>query len=318
MSTIAGQLSLEAANTAFLAKADEVFSGAPEGPWAMLTEVVPCDGQTLEIDAMGPTPAVLEIVGSRRFGSLRAYARREAVKNYGPPALEFSRLQIEKDKTGLLNRRLQNYVSSVGQFWDKPVMDKFLANPTGLDGVALLSASHPYASGGGTWDNKVEEGLSPSAFATGIAAMASLLLENGEPGGFYPTHLIVGPSNQKLAFDLCQNAQRVVPISASGVEAYSSALAAASVPNWIAGQITPVISSRMVGTYASGWLLMDLSRAGVRPMILGEAIAPSAFIANEPGSEPMLQRSSIAYYIEGYGAPGGFLPHCIYGSMTGS
>ena len=187
-----------------------------------------------------------------------------------------------------------------------------------IDGVALISSSHPYGFGA-NWSNNAGAALSPSTFASGISAMSGLQLENGEPAGFYPTHLMVGPALEKMARDLCTNPLRPFPVSASGVEAYSTAVAATAIQNgWFQGSIEVVVNKRMVGSNANGWLLMDLSRPGVRPMIVGEAMAPRAVVVDDPGSEPMLQRSNYAYYVEGYAAISGYAPHCIYGTMTGS
>ena len=315
---IAGQLSQAAANTAYLAKGDEIFQRPPEGPWALYSDVVPVDGQFLELDTIGPSPIVRELVGSRRFGALRAYAKRTRVTPYSTDALELSRLQVEKDVNGSVTRRLNDYLSASANFWDKAVTDTLLGNPTGIDGVALISSSHPYGFGG-TWSNNAGAALSPSTFASGISAMSSLQLENGEPASFYPTHLMVGPALEKMARDLCTNPLRPFPIAATGLEAYSTAVAATAIQNgWFQGSIEVVVNKRMVSTYANGWLLMDLSRPGVRPMIVGEAMAPRAVVVDDPGSEPMLQRSNYAYYVEGYAAISGYAPHCVYGTMTGS
>lgn len=315
---IAGGLSQAAANTAYLAKGDEIFQRPPVGPWALFSDVVPCEGQFLELDTIGPSPIVRELVGSRRFGALRAYAKRQRVTPYSTDALELSRLQVEKDVNGSVTRRLNDYLSASANFWDKVTTDALLANPTGIDGVALISSSHPYGFGA-TWSNNAGAALSPSTFASGISAMSGLQLENGEPAGFYPTHLMVGPANEKMARDLCTNPLRPFPIAATGLEAYASAVAATAIQNgWFQGSIEVVVNKRMVSTFANGWLLMDLSRPGVRPMIVGEAMAPRAVVVDDPGSEPMLQRSNYAYYVEGYAAISGYAPHGVYGTMTGT
>ena len=259
---IAGGLAQSAANTAYLAKGDEIFQRPPVGAWALFSDVVPCEGQFLELDTIGPSPIVRELVGSRRFGALRAYAKRQRVAAYSTDALELSRLQVAKDVNGSVTRRLNDYLSASANFWDKATTDALLANPVGIDGVALISSSHPYGFGA-NWSNNA--------------------------------------------------------VAATGLEAYSTVVAATAIQNgWFQGSIEVVVNKRMVGTNANGWLLMDLSRPGVRPIIVGEAMAPRAVVVDDPGSEPMLQRSNYAYYVEGYAAISGYAPHCIYGTMTGS
>ena len=313
MGAIAGQLSQAAANTAYLAKGAEIFANSLEGPWSVFTDVAPCDGQALEIDVLGASPIIRQLVGSRRFGSFRAFGHRIKVSEYSTDAIELARLQVDLDKAGIMSKKLSDYLAQSANFWDKSVTDAFIANPKGFDGVALISTAHPFGYAG-NWSNDAAAALSPDAFNTGIAAMSSLRLENGEPAGFYPTHLMVGPKNRKMAHDLCTAALRPFPITASGVEGYSSALAPTAIPNWMAGQLQVIVNPRLVGTTTEDmWFLMDLSRPGVRPMILGEAIAPSAVVVDDPQSEPVTQRAAYQYYVGGAAAIGGFAPHCIYG-----
>lgn len=316
MASIAGKIKQNAANTVYLAKGEEVFNRPKTGDWTLWTEQTSgVDGKTLEIDTIGPSPIVRELLGSRRYASLRAYAHSIRVKPYSTDALELSRADVELDKQGSITKRLVDYLNANANFWEKIATDVLLSNPIGVDNVALLSDSHPYGSGGAVWDNNTSDALSPNSFQAGITAMSGLLLENGEPAMMYPTHLVVGPSNEKMAKELTM-AMRPFPIAATGLEAYSSVLAATTIENYVAGQITPVISRRLVGTYANTWYLMDLSKPGVRPVILGEAIAPMAVSVTDPQSEPMLSRSKYAYYVEAYGAVGGFMPHCIYGRAS--
>ncbi len=315
----AGSNAQEALNTSFFAVGEEVFSKRGDSTYGLISHTVPADAKWFELDALGATGIVRELVGSRRFSNLRAYARRVRVKPYSTDALEIPILDIELDKSGLLASKLAAYAQSVSNFFEKPVLDEVLSNPTCIDGVTLIHGSHPYAYGGGTWSNDAAAALTPDTFNTGIKLMTSLLLENGEPANFFPTHLYCGPANRKMAFDLCENGMRPFPMAATGLEAYASALAPAAIENWMKGKITPVIEPRFAnGTNDTGWYLMDLSRPGCRPMAVGEGRAPRAQVADDPGCEPRLNRASNAYYVEGAAGVTGFMPHCIYGTHDGS
>ncbi len=312
---LAGSVSQSAATTAFLAKGDEIFNRSKESTYGIFADTVQCDGEFLELDTVGPPPQIEEIVGSRVFSALRLYSRRDRVKRFGPAALEISRLVVEKNKNGSITKRLTDYLGT-GSFMEKPVWDALLSNPVGIDGVALLHDSHPYAAAGLTWDNKVTTALSPDTFNTGIAAMASFRFETGAPAGFYPTHLFVGPDNEKMARDLCENPLRPFPIAATGLEAYASAVSATAIGNQFAGRIQAVVCPRFVdGTNAASWLLMDLSKPGVRPIIIGEALAPMAVAVTDPQAECMVYRSSYQYYAEAQASIGGFCPYGVYGRI---
>lgn len=314
---LAGQLGQAAANTAFVAAGEEIFNKPKTSVYGAYTYTMPCDGQYLELDAYGPPPAVMQIVGSRRWASIRAYAHRQAVLRYGPDGIQRPKLAVDKDKSGAESQFLRAYLDSTADFFAKPVTDKLLSNPKCIDGVSLLNDSHPYAYGGGTWDNLTTDALSPAAFNTGISSISGLRLENGEPAGFFPTHLICGPANRKMAHDLCETAMRPFPVAATGLEAYSSAVAVTAIENFMAGKITPIIDPRFAdGTHQDDWILMDLSKPLAMPMVVGEAIPPAAYVVDQPESEGMVQFSAYRYYVEAQAAITGLCPFGSYGKLT--
>lgn len=316
--TIAGNAKLEAVRSAFLSIGQEVFSGQREALNAAFCRTVPCDGEYLEIDAMGAVPAVQEIVGSRRWGSLRAYVNRARVRRYGPDGLEIPIIRIQNDKAGLVAQQLADYVRDNASFWEKPITDFLISNPTCLDGGALLSTTHSYGVSGGTWSNKTTNALSPSEFFTGISTMEALQLENGEPAGYYPDTLMVGPSNRKMALDLCSG-DRVVPVAATGLEAYASAVAAATRSNFLTNgntAIKVIVQPRFIGSYATDWLLLDTRREQARPIIIGEAMAPQTISVVNPESDGMVDRSVARFYAEGQAALLGGAPFSIYGLLA--
>jgi hypothetical protein len=314
--SFAGNVKLEAAKTFFIALGAGLF-GSKESLYGVFTKTVPCNGSFLEVDSLGVVPAVQEINGSRPTTGLRVYQNRARVKRYGPAALEIPVLDIVTNSADIVASKLSEYLGLASNFWEKPVNDFFLSNPTGLDGVSLLNDTHPYGAAGATWDNLSSNALSPDEFKIGIAAIEGLQLENGEPAGYSPNILMVGPSNRKLGMDLCHNAMRVVPVSAAGVEAYSSAVAATAIPNsWIAGQITCVVNPRWVGTYAANWCLMDTKREDAKPIYIGEAIAPASHALIEPNTPSMIDRSCATFYAEGQLAMLGGIPFGLFGKFA--
>ncbi len=316
---ILGQLGQSAANTTFLTKASEVFANGGAGLWQEFADVVPMQGRALSLGTLGPNPKVRELVGSRRFGSLRANAAVLEAREYSTDALEIPRLDVERDQSGLLTKRLTDYINSNANYWDEPVTEKLLTNPVGMDKVALISSSHPYGADSATWSNNAGSvALNATTFDAGIAAMSSQRMENGRASGFYPTHLMVGPALRKMAMDLTLSAYRAVGINNLGAPASSGVVAAVAMPNWIGGTITPFINPNFVGAYANAWLLMDLSRPGIKPMIVGVAMAPRGVVVDDPQSEPMAMRANYQYYVDGAAAIGGYAPWTVYGTFVGA
>lgn len=315
---IANMLKLEALRTTFDTLATQAFSSLHTGFYGAFSRTVKVDGEYLEVDAMGATPAVQEITGSRRWGSLRAYVNRVRVKRYGPDGIELPIIKINNDPGGILEMQLKSYIENQVNFMEKPVTDFLLTNPTCLDGGALLSDTHSFGPAAGTWDN-LGAALVPAEFFTGVSLMEGLLLENSEPAGTFPDLMMVGPSLRKMALDLVSQ-DRVVPISASGVEAYSSAVAAASRSNWLVNGDTPIkviVNPRFVGSgFSASWFLFDTRLEARRPIVVGEAIAPSAQIIIDPSSPAMIDRSCAQAYVEAQAAIAGASPIGTYGYIA--
>ena len=314
MPALTGQLSHVAANTEFAAMASDIFNRKTDSVWTQLAKVMPCPGAYLELDAVGPSPAVSKMLGSRPFSSLRAYAKPTPVVEYSADGLELPRVTVEGDKSGIVRARLADYLASVADFFEKPVIDLLLSNPIGIDGVSLLNTAHPFGNGGATWNNKPTAALDQSSLETGIVAMRGLRFENGEPAGFFPTHLVVGPANEREALDLT-GADRLVAYSNAGVpDATASVVAAASLRNWIGGRLQVIVIDRFAnGTNDADWYLMDLSKPNVRPLAVGQQIAPSGVVVDDPAAEPMVYRAAYQYYVSATAALTGYAPQCIYG-----
>lgn len=317
-SPIAGQVGTVAANTAFLGMAADLYNRKSDTAWTKLAVVQSVDGRAMELDAVGPSPVVAKLTGMREYGSLREYALRTPVAEYASKALELDRVYVEKDRTGMVGRRLADYLSQSANFFEKPVIDLLLTNPTGIDGVSLFNDSHPHAPSAGTWDNKTTSTLSQTTLEAGFVAMRGYRFENGEWGGFKPTTLVVSPKTEREALDLLGES-RMMPVDTSGVgDASSSVAAAVMIKNWITkyGIELLVIDRMYDGTHDDDWFLLDLSRPNIRPIVVGEAIAPMGVVVDQPTSEPMLQRSSYAYYVQAAAAISGFAPQVCYGRMS--
>ena len=310
----AGQLNTSSANTAFMAMGSEVFARAENLAWQTYVKSVPCDGANLEIDAIGPSPEVREMTSIQRFGAYREYARRVAVKPYSADAVEFARARVDGDKSGLIELALKDYLDSVKSFFWKPVVDLLNSNPTCIDGGALLSTTHSYASGGGTWSNKVTTAFTPAAMATGVQAMVALLLENGAPASIRPTHLYVNPNLERDAKDAI-GVQRPMPVDNTGVvNATSGVVAAVLGQNWLAGELQLIVEPRSSTT--TDWLLIDCSKPNAKPIIAGMQGAPEPII-NGPGtnSQTYFDRDVYQYTVRARAALSGFMPHVIYGRL---
>jgi len=306
--SIANSIKLEAARTTFLALADGLFAGLKEVQSSIFTRQVPVAGNFLEINTLGATGKVAEIVGERKYLSLRAYVNRIRVKRWGPPALNLSAMDIDADTDGLVGNTLAQYMSTVEAFHEDPIFDTLLGNPTCIDGGALLSSTHPFGALGGTWSNLGSGVLTPARFFTTFSAQATLLLETGKSAGIRGDTLIAGPNNQKMLFDLT-GTDRVVPIAATGLEDYSAAVAAATKSNWAGSKVKGVMCDRIAGSGKDqSWFILDTRVEAGKPIVLGVRKAPFAQAVVDPSSARMVSHGEAEFYVEGWSAIGAGYP----------
>ena len=312
----AGLINAQGVNTDFVEVGRTLF-GSPDafGPWRTWAGELPMDGINLMGFMIGATGAVAEIASDRLWQAFRAYARTVPAKKYGPPGIEIEAIQVNNDRSGAIRNRLTGYLASAKDGFGKPANDFFVTNPTCIDGLPLISGSHLYDSGGSTWTNDSTTALSAAEQAVIMQAMRGRLDEHGVNLGISPTHLMVASGLEQIALDIT-GADRVAGTTTAANPALAGVVTGGStLPNWAVqrGRLDVIVNPYMTsGTYS----YMDLSRPDVRPIYFGVAKGFEAFVVDDPQSEPMKERSSFAYYAEGYAAFLGGIPQCIYGKDT--
>ena len=318
MPSIPGSIATQGVNTDFVEIGRTLFDGDADAfaQWRTWAGELPMDGTSLMGFMIGATGAVAEITGDRLWQAFRAYARTVPAKKYGPPGIELPFIEVDNDKSGAIRNRLMGYLAKAKDGFGKPAVDFYVTNPTCIDGLPLISGSHLFDSGGSTWTNDSSTALSAAEQSVIILAMRGRLDEFGVPLGITPTHLMVAGNLEQIALDIT-GADRVIGITTAGNPALAGLVGsgAASGPNWAVsrGRLDVIVNQLMTaGTYA----YMDLSKPDVRPIYYGIAKGFEAHVVDDPQSEPMKERSSYAYYAEGYAAFMGGIPQCIYGKDT--
>lgn len=314
MAGIAGQIAAQGVNADFVAVAETLFSNPNAwGPWRTWAGELPMDGTSLVPFMVGPTGPSAEISGERKYQMFRYHARQVPAKRYGPPAISIDKLLVENDKSGAVQKRLRDYLSDATDLFGKPANDFLISNPTSFfDGVALISASHLYDSGGSTWTNDSTTALSAAELAVVVQAMRGRLSETGVSLGIMPTHLMVPPGLEQLAIDITGSV-RPVGVGTAGGQVTAAAIAGVQMPNWLAGKLDVIVNPYMT---SGTWFVMALGNPSVRPIYYGLAEAPRAHVVDQPESANMVNRSEYVYYAEGRAAFIGGVPQSIYGKDT--
>jgi phage major head subunit gpT-like protein len=275
---IQNQSTIDVASTTFNAVFDEVFAAQPPGPWSLYTEVVQTQSKINELDVLETMPVVREWIGSKVFQSIRASSLSATVKKY-EKSFAIDRLDLQADRTGQIGRRIRMFVSDAGQIYDKICLETLVsasgAGPLCYDGVRLFSASHP-RSAGTTWSNLTTNAFSFTQHDTIMQAGAALRDDNSEPLRIAYDTLIVGPKLFKLASEVTQSTERIIPVAATGIEAAASVVTAAAIPNvYGGGQMTLVVDPRLTGTFDDYYYYLDTSR-GPKPLMMFEFRSPEA------------------------------------------
>lgn len=301
-----------AATTAFISSFEAIFGREGQVLTDLFCEKVQVNGLTLEAPFLGPGGAVEKWIGSKRFQDIRAHGKSYPVepwtRNVRVPAL-----RVRHDSTGAIGRFLSQEMGRVASYFEKPVFDMLYENPSGFDGVALISGSHPYGPGGATQSNTTASALSHVSFRAGIAAMQSWKMENDEPLEMSPTHLVVGTDLEATALEVAGIDKPVNVSSAGALDAGASVVGVTAIRNVYEGRVSVVVSPRV---RTGCWYLMDLSKPGLRPLILGEARRPTAIPLDDEKAHSRFYNDDWVGSVEADFALGAGLWPTIYGKPS--
>lgn len=315
MSEITNQQVLDQANATYRAMWEK-FGQAESGLWELFTEVVPTDSETNTFDFVTAFPQVREWVGPKVFEVMRAYAWTITLKTYAKNlALGFRKVRY--DRNGMLGRAIKRFLTTTS-IYDKVVTDTLLANPTGYDGVAVFSTSHPHGPGGANQSNLASSTTwGPTSHKAAVIAGASLRDENGETLNVSYDTIMVGPSNVHLAMEITKSGTRIAGIDNTGTEATSGVVAAGQVDNFRGmtlyggGEMRVALNPRLVGSDAGKVFYYDTSK-GASPVLLLEGRKPESVEQTKMDDEGRFLNNELRWSVEADIAAGAGLWQTAY------
>lgn len=296
---------LSNASIAFDTLAKQFFGGPVlPGAYAEYTNVqTGITSATTEKDVLANTPIMRKWVGPRREQKLRAYSQRITLDPY-EATMSVSRMTLQyRDKQGQIADAIKSFLQNEKVAYDLSVHEKYVSNsgagPTGYDGVALFSSSHPHAPGGTTQSNTGTAAFSAANLDAVIATMTSYRFENNTPMRITPTHVRVGPKLAMQAAAVLNTNTRLVAINASGAEATSSVVAATAVDNVWKGTLQLIEDPNLIGTMDDWWEVLDLSKGDAKPMQLLVGRAPEPVHQDQMWCDRRFQLDEFLYGLEG-------------------
>lgn len=304
---------VDRANATLATGFDAIFDDLHSGTWQLFTEDIGAvDGMTVDIvftDDLGQIRKGIPGESRAQEGG-RWYSASYPVENFYR-TLSLPRLNFQQDRSGQIGRSISRFLQSLPGFVNAKVWEKLKTNPTGPDGVALLSTAHPFGPDGATQSNKTTDALAKTSFRAGIAAMRKFRRENGLYLNPRPTHLIVNPDDEGLALELTQADLRYVPINASGVEAAAAVVATAAIDNVYAGRIQVVLEPEIT---SGDWLIVAAGGAA-RPWAIGFARQLEQF-PFDMESEERRQRDMLSALVDGDWGQGPANWQTVYGKLS--
>ena len=294
------QQALKQVNTAFQLLAADVQTAGNEGAFRAYTQTITSGGELkLQILHLANLPVMRKWTGARRAKFMRAYTQTIGYDDY-EATLPLKLNLVTSDPLGIVSSVLPEFMKQLGAF-DASMSAAYDANsgagPTGFDGVALFATTHPHSSTGSTQSNL--DATTNLSHANLVAAEYNGMLitqENGEPAMIRYDQMRVGPKLKRRAMELVGTSQRVVPIAATGEEAYSSALAAATRESTYKGDYVLLVDDRVSTFY---WDLIDTSKGQLRPMVQFLITPPTAVIRDQPTDPRVWENREALYGITG-------------------
>lgn len=256
----------------------------------------------------GATPTWEEWVGSKAFGGFRKYARTTPLKTYHK-SIELKRSDVVYDKDGSTGAALQTFVgANLDGIFDKLVFEKLSANPTSVDGTALIGDSHPFGSST-TWDNKTTDALSFDSFNTEVERMMGLLDEFGEPLRLNPRVLVVATDIRREAKEIVGAEDRPVAVGTAGA-LNSGGIGATGITNiYKADNWELIVTPRFT---TGQWVILDPDYPVIKLVVWRD---PEPIICDDMHGSDRVRNDVFSYGAEADMAADGLQPWSVAGKL---
>jgi len=264
-----------------------------------IAQIVPSTGSSVVHAWLNQNPKMREWIGDRLVKNIQSDNMTITNKKY-ENTIEIPREDIEDDQHGLYRPLARLMGEEAAAHPDELLVDELTAdNNWGGDAAAFFGTSRTYGSN--TISNETTSALAAGTFETAVETMQSYLGHEDNPLNTIPFALVCGPSNRTTAFDILENDMRATQAT-DGVATQN--------PN--KGLVMPVISSRLVGSYANYWYLMG-ECGGIRGTIYQQRqIAEFQSSRFNPDSDYVFETDKYQMGTRARGRAFLSLPHLIY------
>lgn len=268
------------------------------------------NGLAVEFSLTGATPSIQRWKGMKKWRNFRHLSKTVTFDKHDA-SFKLFRSQVVHDPAGTTAQAIKRHASQTEYIWDQIVIrDGLASNPTGIDGVALVSDSHPFGEDGGTWDNKSANALSFREFKVARAAMRNLSDEYGIPFDLKPDTLIVNPEEEQIGLEIMQATDRPIAVGTAGA-IDSGGIGATNITNVFRGTVGTLIVTQYMT--AGDWLAWD---SRFPPMALGVWRDPEVIVADDMAAKDRMDGDQFLYSLEVDANADGLEPYGLYGKLS--
>jgi len=271
---------------------------APSYVGAICGPIMPSNQETEKHRFSGMTPSLRQWVGERQAVRLREYSQDTSNVKY-EATLEVFDEEIKWDKTGQVQRRIDELAGRAAKHWGKLVSDVLENNDNAYDAVALFSDSHTNDDGA-TVDNSLSFNASDDEAPTAaemeaaiidmLEAMAGFQDDRGEPVNEDMSSflLMVPPKYLSAAASAISN-----PVIVDGSASRTNVLTNAMGEFSISKSVNPRLTSTNDYIY-----LFRTDGGGGMPSLFRQADIPSESSQDTADVTIQSQGESSDYYFE--------------------
>ena len=210
--------------------------------------------------------------------------------------VQIGRNEIEDDNYGVYAPLIAMMGSDAENLWKKLCIEALLGNGEWADGNPFFCSGR--VMGKSTFTNAVTTALSKAAVESAIAAMRAWTLYGGEPGEVRADVLLVGPSLEATAKQICE--ADLVADNGTTVSNVSPAKA-----------LKVRVSQSLVGDHASEWYVMG-DKNGVKPVGIQKRKLPELTRKDNATDDNVFMLNQILYGVHARGEGFLTLPFLAY------
>ena len=210
--------------------------------------------------------------------------------------IKVSRNEIEDDQYGVYSPLIGMMGADAENLWKKLAIEALIGNGEWADGNPFFCSGR--VLGESTFTNAVTTALSKTAIETAIAAMRAWTLYGGEPGEVRPDVLLVGPSLEATAKQICE-----ADLVSDGTTTVSNVSPAKA--------LKVRVCQSLVGSHANEWYVLG-DKNGVKAVGIQKRKLPELTRLDAPTDANVFMTNDFLYGVHARGEGFLTLPFLAY------